>query len=168
MSQSGISKQSEDFQFHQHVISGDGEYVYPEVSLNVELDAFGDSHTVVYQTGVSCVGGDINRPSTELEIDDAAGTSKAIAMINSGYIDQDFVDDIAELSPSLNTVERVEAMKDFLDENQPDIRDYMSAEDLQQDPDAYRESAEHRTVRVKQSLQDALSVSDERETEDER
>jgi hypothetical protein len=99
----------------------------------------------VYQCGQSFIGDNYNNPNRELELSEDGGTSKVLLLVDRLY-KSDFENnagiaeslaEVMELCPLINTVEKLEALYDALNDNLPVLSDFLDSEEYTDNPADY-------------------------------
>lgn len=142
-----------DSQYHYTERKGNnhfGDYVRHNLDAfnTIKVDAF--AMDAVYQTGCSFDYGDYNCPSPKLELSADGGTHAALIRINE-FSERDFIDEpldaetiaeFAELCPPCDTLEKMHQLYNALNDNLPQVQDFLDTNTYSDDLNDYSEDEE--------------------------
>lgn len=127
-----------------------GRYIIHNIDVSNTLIIDGIELNAVYQCGVSYNNNDLGCPNPKLELSPAGGTSDVLLLINRLY-DTDFefeasilatLEDVKALCPAIDSVKKLKAVYDELNDNLPILAYFLDADEYTDDPADYLEDGD--------------------------
>lgn len=137
-----------------------GKYVLHHIDVYNEIIIGDVVLQAVYQSGISYQYNDFSCPNPELELSEAGGTDKTLIKINELY-ESDFDDEeliseklegINELCPIIDNVEKLFQLYVALNDNKPDLSDFLDPEKYTDNYEDYVEDESTGVLTLKDKL----------------